>query len=43
MMNGATPVSIATHSKDYVGPRQGAGKEVIDGPPPPPTSGPLEI
>ena len=43
MMNGAAPVSIATRSKDYSGSRQAAGKEVVDGPPPPPVSGPLEI
>ena len=43
MMNGAAPVSIVTRSKDYVGSRQAAGKEVVDGPPPPPIFGPLEI
>ena len=43
MMNGAAPVSIATRSKDYAGSRQEAGKEVVDGPPPPPVSGSLEI
>ena len=43
MMDGAAPVSIATHSKDYVGSRQAAGKEDVDGPPPPLVSGPLEI
>ena len=43
MMNGATPISIATCSKDYVGLGQASGKEVVDGPPPPPVSGPLEI
>ena len=43
MMNGVAPVSIATRSKDYARSRQAARKEVIDGPPPPPTSGPLEI
>ena len=43
MMNGAALVSIATHSKDYAGSRQAVGKEVVNGPPPPPISGPLEI
>ena len=43
MMNGVAPVSISTQSKDYTGSCQEAGKEVIDGPPPPPASGPLEI
>ena len=43
MMNGVAPVSIATRSKDYAGSCQAVGKEVIDGPPPPPTFGPLEI
>ena len=43
MMNGVAPVSIATCSKDYARSCQAAGKEVVDGPPPPPVSGPLEI
>ena len=43
MMNGVAPISIATHSKDYAGSGQAAGKEAIDGPTPPPVSGPLEI
>ena len=43
MMNGAAPVSTATRSKDYAGSRQEIGKEFVDGPPPPPASGPLEI
>ena len=43
MMNGATPVSTTTHLKDYVGSCQAVGKEVVDGPPPPPVSSPLEI
>ena len=43
MMNGSAPVSITTRSKDYVGSCQAAGKEVVDGPPPPPASGSLEI
>ena len=43
MMNGVAPVSISAHSKDYAGSRQAAGKEILDGPPPPPVSGSLEI
>ena len=43
MMDGVAPISISTRSKDYAGSCQAAGKEVIDGPPPPPASGPLEI
>ena len=43
MMNGVAPVSIVTRSKDSARSRQAAGKEVVDGPPPPPVSGPLEI
>ena len=43
MMNGSTPVSIATRSKYYFGSRQAVGKEIADGPPPPPISGPLDI
>ena len=43
MMNGVAPVSIVTRSKDYARSCQAAGKEVVDGPPPPPASSPLEI
>ena len=43
MMNGVAPVSISTRLKDYARSCQAAGKEVIDGPPPPPASDPLEI
>ena len=43
MMNGSAAVSIATRSKYYTGLRQEMGKEIADGHPPPPISGPLEI
>ena len=43
MMNGATPISIATRSKDYNELRQAHKKAVVDSPPPPPVSGSLEI
>ena len=43
MMNGAAPISVATHLKDYNESRQAPGKAVADGPPPPPVSGSLEI
>ena len=43
MMNGATPIYIATRSKDYNESRQAAGKVIVDGPPPPPVSSSLEI
>ena len=43
MMNGSIPVSIVARSKDYFGLCQAVGKEIADGPPPPPISGPLEI
>ena len=43
MMNGVAPISIATHLKDYKESRQASGKVVVDGPPPPPVSGSLEI
>ena len=43
MMNGSTSVSIATRSKDYTGSHQAMGKDIVDGPPPPPVIGPLEI
>ena len=43
MMNGATPISIAMRSKDYKESRQTDGKAVVDGPPPPPVFGSLEI
>ena len=43
MMNGSASVSIATRSKDYAGLHQAMGKEIADGPPPSPVSGPLEI
>ena len=43
MMNGAAPISIAMHSKDYNELCQALGKVVADGPPPPPVSGSLEI
>ena len=43
MMNDSASISIATQSKDYAGSRQEMGKEIVDGPPPPPIFGPLEI
>ena len=43
MMNGSAIVSIATQSKDYTGSLQATGKEIANGPPPPPVTGPLEI
>ena len=43
MMNGSTSISIATQSKDYTESRQVARKEIVDGPSPPPPSGPLQI
>ena len=43
IMNNSASVSIVTRSKDYTGSRQEMGKEVADGPPPPPVSSPLEI
>ena len=43
MMNGSASISIATRLKDYTEPCQETGKEIVDGPPPPPASGPLQI
>ena len=43
MMNGAAPISIATGLKDYTELCQATGKEITDGPPPLPASGPLHI
>ena len=42
-MKGPPSISIATRSKDYNGSCQATGKEIADGPPPPPVTGPLEI
>ena len=41
MMNDPAPMSIATRSKNYTKSREAVGKEITDGPPPPPASGPL--
>ena len=43
MMNNSASISIATWSKDYTRLRQAAGKEIANGPPPSPASGPLQI
>ena len=43
MMNDSTFISIATRLKYYTGLRQAMGKEIVDGPPPLPVSGSLEI
>ena len=43
MVNGSAPVSIATRLKDYAGSCQAAVKGIVDGPPPPPSFGPLNI
>lgn len=43
MMKSVAPISIATRSKDYNESWQAPGRAVVDGPPPPPISGSLEI
>ena len=43
MMKSVALISVATRSKDYNEMRQAPGKAVVDGPPPLPISGPLEI
>ena len=43
MMNGLGAIYITTRSKDYDVSCQATRKEIIDGPPPPPVTGPLEI
>ena len=43
MMNGPSPISIATQSKDYSELRHAVGKDIVDSPPPLPSFGPLHI